>query len=193
MIPLELLDFRVRERLVPDGASRRDPLVLAGSRAASSRSTACTCPKRLARVGAAGAFPHRDRSCLRRGDTRLRRRRRDPEDPGTWINEEIIESYTRAARARLRALGRGLARRPAGRRALRRRAARRVLRRVDVPPRDRRLEGGARRAGRAAARRAATRCSTPSGRRRTSSSSAPSRFRATEYLRRLERGAGARL
>ena len=82
---------------------------------------------------------------------------------GDWIDERDHRELLRAARARLRALGRDVAGRRAGRRPLRRRAPGRVLRRVDVPPRHRRVEGGARRRWSIACARAATRCSTRSG------------------------------
>ena len=94
----------------------------------------------------------------RSGSTRRARRSidacADPRRPSGWIDGDIRAAYLAPARARLGALGRGLARRPARRRAVRRGDRRAVRRRVDVPPRPRRLEGRAGRAGRAAARRA---------------------------------------
>ena len=78
----------------------------------------------------------------------------DPRRPGGWIDADVRGGVHRAARARLGALGRDLARRPAGRWAVRRRDRRPVRGRVDVPPRARRVEGGAGRAGRAARGRA---------------------------------------
>ena len=102
---------------------------------------------------------------------------RDPDDPGTG-------STTRSSRATARCTSAGSrtrskrGRTAAGRRALRRRAGRRVFRRVDVPPRDRRVEGRARRARRSPARARLRAARHAVGRRRTSSSSAPSRFRA---------------
>ena len=39
------------------------------------------------------AIRDRDRPGLRGGDPRVREAERDPTDPGTWITEEIIDSY----------------------------------------------------------------------------------------------------
>ena len=78
----------------------------------------------------------------------------DPRREGGWIDGPIVAAYTALHRAGLGALGGGLAGRRAGRRPVRRRDRRPVRRRVDVPPGQRRVEGGAGRAGRPAPRRA---------------------------------------
>ena len=83
---------------------------------------------------------------------------------------------------------RGLRGRRAGRRPLRRVPRPRVLRREHVPPRARRLEGGAGASGRAAARPAASRCST-----RSSSPTICKTFGAIEVpQRQLSQAAGSR-
>ena len=95
-----------------------------------------------------------------------------------WIDEELRRGVPRAPRARVGAQRRGLDRRGrAGRRGVRRGDRRAVRGGVDVPPADRRREGGAGGAGRAAARAAARSCSTCSGPRRTSRRWARSRCR----------------
>src|SRR6185437_6532612 len=92
-----------------------------------------------------------------------------------------------AARARLRAFGRVVARGRAGGGPLRHRARPGVLRRVDVRARDRRLQGGAGAAGRAPARTGLPRDRLPAG-------DAPSRLarRPRDPARGL-RAAAARL
>ena len=72
--------------------------------------------------------------------------------PETWINDEIIESYTRLHQLGHAHSDRGLARREARRRPLRRLHRRRLLRRIDVSPRPRRLEDRVARARRTSAR-----------------------------------------
>ena len=118
----------------------------------------------------------RGRPRFRRRHPRVRRGRSKEEDGGTWIERRDHGELLRAAPRRARALGGSVAGRSAGRRRLRRRARRRVFRRIDVSPRDRRVQGRARRAGRAAAQRAGTRCSTSNGSRRIWNASARSKF-----------------
>ena len=163
--------------MVPDGDRAR----FAGTRpirAASSRWTGARSAPAGARVRG-GTIPDRDRSRLRRRDTRLRGGATAIRTtPGRGSTSEIIESYTRFTSLGLAHSVEAWQRRAAGGRALRGRARRGVLRRVDVSPRHRRLEDRLV----ALVERLNARgysCSTRSGSRRTSSSSERSRFPGT--------------
>ena len=135
------------------------------TRGACCRSTGCGSAARCAR------------SCARfeiRVDTAFDRvidACADPKRPHGWIDDVDQRGLPPPQPAGLGPQRRGVdAGRRAGRRPLRRGDRRAVRRRVDVPPRHRRIEGGAGRPGRAAGRAAAPRCSTCSGRPSTSRS-----------------------
>ena len=154
----------------------------AGSRrtpAASFHSTRSTCPAASRASSARGSFRIEIDTVLRDGDPRLRR------TPNATARMRAPGSTRRSSRATARCTTPASRTRSkcgrdgAGRRAVRRGARRRVLRRVDVPPCDRRVEGGAGRRWSSGCGRAGSRCSTPSGRPSTSSSSARSRSRAS--------------
>ena len=95
----------------------------------------------------------------------------------TWINARIRTLYQQALRHRPLPQRRGLRRRRAGRRALWRVPRPRVLRREHVPPRARRLEGGAGASGGAAPRR------------RLHAARHPVRHRSSEDVRRARSAA----
>ena len=166
MIPSDLLVSAYASGWFPMAVGdRRDPLVSRRTRAASSRSTASTSPRVSPACSAAAAFRSRSIATSTRVIRACAEADRKEEEGGTWIDAEIMESYCALHRAGLAHSVEAWQGRAAGRRRLRRRARRRVLRRIDVPPRDRRLQGRARRPGRPAAQRADTRCSTSSGSR----------------------------
>ena len=129
-----------------EGSTAGDELVVAASSAGC-----CRCAAQVSRSLAKSRrrMEIRGRHRVRRG----RRRVRDPARDGGWIDDDIADGVHRAAPARVGALGGDLGGRRAGRRAVRRRDRRAVRRRVDVPPGDRRVEGGAGRPGGAALRR----------------------------------------
>ena len=110
---------------------------------------------------------------------RGRSRRRDLDQRGD--SRQLL----RPSRARPRALGRGLGRRRPGGRPVRRVAQRRVLRRVDVPPRERRVEGGAVGPGRAPARPGVHAARHPVADAVSRVRAAPWRSRGIEYLEAL--------
>ena len=121
------------ERLVSDGGRVGNDLVVFARSA--RRDAARHLPRPVAAaadaapIGAAG----RDRRGLRRRHARVRRGRARGRGRRHVDQRRDHRQLLRAARARLRAFGRGPRRRSAGRRPLRRRARRCVLRRVDVP------------------------------------------------------------
>ena len=149
-------------------------------RAGSSRSTASTC----SRVAAARRSRASRSVSTPRSTTVMRGVRRPA--PSARLDRRVVRRRVHAAaRAGLGAQRRGVARRRARRRPLRR-AHRRALRGgVDVPPRDRRVEGRVLGDGRAACGSTARRCSTCSGRRRTCASLGAVDVGRAEYLRRL--------
>ena len=124
------------------------------------------------------------------GGHRLRGRGRRvcrPGRSGGWIDDDIASGLPHPARARLGALGRGLARRRARRRPVRRGHRWPLRRGVDVHPGPRRLQGRTDGPGRPAARRARR----PPGARHPVADPAPGHPRAWsrsprgDYLRRL--------